>query len=252
MNESAPTASRTNDIPRSRRVDGRGKATMRRGLTSAATAIAAIPALAHATVVPPAGVSAYRLLFVTADGTSAGSANISTYNSFVNTEAALSAGLPSSSWSAIGSTAALDAVTNIDCGAPCNALPIYLPDGVEVAADSTALFGGTLLNPIAVDQYGDSIGYTKVWTGTDGGGIATAGAELGASSGTTYGLATATDSTAFDFFIDACNGSSGSCTPTSNYSMYAISQEIDVPEPVTGPAILLGGVIAMRVLRRRR
>lgn len=254
-------------------------------LSGAALAIMATPIVAHAQFTPPAGVTEYRLLFVSADafnydGTynadtpdgldgGAGSTSNSDYNNFANTEAAQNTSLPSATWTAIISTPSTSAVAAV-CGVTCDTtVPIYLVDGTEVATSLAALFNtGTtaLLNAPDEDQFGKA-NWTKVWTGSNADGSADTGNEAGAlSNNTTLGNSYASDSNFLtNGYPDYCNG----VTACSNYdpysdpqtsyfndynSIYAISDVITVPvpEPVMGSALLMGGIAVTRMFRRRR
>src|ERR1700744_4626362 len=90
------------------------------GASAALACLLGLPAIARADFVPPPGVTDYRLIFVTADGTSATSANIADYNSFATSEAALDPNLPSTTWTAVASTDLVDAVSNIACTPDCS------------------------------------------------------------------------------------------------------------------------------------
>jgi hypothetical protein len=93
-------------------------------MSAATAALVGVPSLAHAGFIPPAGVSDYRLLFVSYDVVQATSLNICDYDTFVTNEAAMNAALPSTTWSAIVSTApgangtpGVSAVDHVSCGA---------------------------------------------------------------------------------------------------------------------------------------
>jgi hypothetical protein len=142
-----------------------------------------------AVFVAPAGVTDYRLAFVTDDTTMAGTSSavnssISTYNAFVTADAANNPNLPTTTWSAIVSTATMSATANIFCGSHCNAsVPIYPVDGTTlVATSATALFAGTILNAIDKDENGIGTSASYVWTGSNADGTAASGNELGLSA----------------------------------------------------------------------
>jgi hypothetical protein len=224
-------------------------------ISAATAALIGAPGLAMAgtTFTPPAGVSEYRLLFVTADQTAASSTDISTYNGFVTSEATQNPALPTTTWTAIASTTSVNAVTNVDCGASCDAnVPIYLVDGTTLVATSTAaFFGATILNAPSEDQSGNP-SYAYAWTGSNSDGTATTTYEMGGSQGTQVGETQSTGTTVLSSFFDAFNGVHRS--PSDQYSLYALSGaiEVTVPEPATGSALLVGGLIITRVFRRRR
>ena len=111
----------------------------------------------RADMILPAGLapgSQYEIAFVTSDGTTATSPDITDYNNFVTREAnqdAILAGL-GVTWHAIAST---DAVT-ANLNAPSSGtIPIYNTAGLLVADASSPLYSGQLLNPIDFDQYGN-------------------------------------------------------------------------------------------------
>lgn len=227
-----------------------------RGACAALTLLLGLPAAARADFIPPAGVTEYRLIFVTADQTDATSSNIADYNSFATSEAALNADLPSTTWTAVASTDAVSAVSNIACTPDCSNIPIFLVDGTtEVATSSTALFNAasaSLLNGIGEDQYGNSVsGY--VWTGSFSDGtqnIQTIGQEtydstLGNGGPVEYGLAGYNDGNAID---------GGSYSADSPEPIYAISGVIStVPEPMTASLLGFAGIVTgLAKFRRRR
>ena len=222
-------------------------------LISAATlALLSAPGLALAGgFLPPAGVTAYRLAFITSDVMSATSTLIGDYNTFATNEALASTlGLPSTAWHAIVSTATVSALQNIGCGASCGAaLPIYLVNRTTLVGTSiTDLFGGTEPNTIRLDQNGVSFG-SYVWTGsTAAGGIKT-GFEVGAVSGNVeVGASFASTAIMFDTTLAGPN-SGPSLQP---FPIFAISSQIDVPEPATGAALLAAGLMITRVFRPKR
>ncbi len=189
-----------------------------------------------AEVIPPIGLalgSPYQLIFVTADSTMALSSDISTYNAFVTAEAALNPSLPHGvTWDAVVSTAAVNAFAN----APSLGLPIYNTAGQEVASAAMGLYSGSILNPVAYDQYGTHVVETNrgdpsgdyfVWTGSYAGGQA--GYPLGSTNGNTgeyFGNAPYTDGTWI---------TSGYWSPAVLGAMpvYALSSAIFVPEPAS-------------------
>ncbi|MGA2269602.1 MAG: PEP-CTERM sorting domain-containing protein [Bryobacteraceae bacterium] len=204
---------------------------------------------ANIITVPP-GLSpgeTYRLVFVTADTTTATSTNIADYNDFVTSEANDVAALAAlrATWMVIGSTESVSAVTNIG---PSSA-GIYTLDGAEVATSTAALFSTIttpLLSPIDITQYGSPIMYEVfAWTGAKYDGthftdlaLGDPTAEIGCIQDTSIG------------YLD--------CFPNNpqnwQFPQYAISSELTVggatPEPGTIALTALGG--AMLFLARRR
>jgi hypothetical protein len=212
-----------------------------------ATAVAGMPMVAMAGSFTPPTSGPYRLAFVTSDTTVATSTDISTYNSFVTSEAAFNSALPITSWTAIASTASTDALSNTSCNiAGCASDPIYLVDGTELATTLANFFADNLLstNAIAVDETGAAYGGGYVWTGSNSDGTGAAGATLG---------------TSYPEFGDpyADNGLSNAdlFSSSTDYSLYAISapigSSINVPEPASA-AILLTGVVALAASGNRR
>jgi hypothetical protein len=150
--------------------------------TSVALALLAIGWLAtltesHATVVP-GGLSIgdpYYLAFVTENNHPAGSSSISTYNAFVQSEAALNPSLTGTSsgvtYNAIASTFGTNVKTNMGL---TPGVPVYLLDGATVVStvDGIGWLGSSLNSAINITQYGTApvatpIAYPYVWTGTD-------------------------------------------------------------------------------------
>jgi hypothetical protein len=224
---------------------------------------AAMPGIAQAAFIPPAGVTEYRLIFVTADGIAPTSSDIATYNSFATSEAQQNSALPSTIWTAVASVYGTDAISNVACTPACTNIPIFLVDGTEVAASSTALFNAatvSLLNGIGEDQFGatgangQSYAGGYVWTGSFSDGT---GATLNDGYGNTfdeqlgngsaeYGTIGATDGTAIDAGIFNTQGS---------FPIYAISGVINTPEPMTASLLGFGGImtaLAGRFRRRRK
>jgi hypothetical protein len=156
-----------------------------------------------AIVIPPPGLNPgdqYRLVFVTSGTRDATSTNIADYNAFVNAQAAgvVSAGFPTSGWTAIASTESVDARTNTGT-ASGGGVPIYRVDGVRVADDYTDLWnGGNLLADLSVTQQGNFLpgppcssgpfSLCLVWTGTSQ--IGDASVPLGGNTGSPLGSGT--------------------------------------------------------------
>jgi hypothetical protein len=177
----------------------------------------------------------FRIVFVTHGTTDATSTNIADYNTFVNNDATAEAGGGTVSYngtaltfSAIASTATVNAITNIgQTGAP-----EYLSTGLIVATNDTmsGLWSGGILNPITFDLLGGvSPNYLFVWTGTDLYGAAdptpgVPGPTLG-TRGPEGGLSTS----ASNLWVDA-----GTVLYYDEALLYGISQQLTVPG---GPAV---------------
>ena len=184
-------------------------------------------------------------MFASADSRNAVSGIVGDYNSFVTSEAALNSALPATSWHALISTTSVNAVSNVSCGATCDAnVPIYLPDGTKVANSLNALFAGPFSHAPNEDQNGAGrSGF--VFTGSHGDGTMDAGLQAGSGSGVTeVGDTSYSDSSAISVTQDGS---------TNNHGIYGLSAEIvtATPEPATGAALLTGGLIVTRVFRRR-
>ncbi|HEY4175147.1 MAG TPA: PEP-CTERM sorting domain-containing protein [Rhodopila sp.] len=233
------------------------------GASAALACLLGLPAIARADFVPPPGVTDYRLIFVTADGTSATSANIADYNSFATSEAALNPDLPSTTWTAVVSTDQVDAVSNIACTPDCSNIPIFLVDGTEVAPSSTALFNAATVSllhgGIDEDQNGNGTG-GYVWTGSFSDGTAniqtfgqdTFDSTMGNGGPVEVGFSGNTDGTAIaggPFFVG------DSPDDLTEEPIYAISGVISTPEPETISLLAFGGImtgLAARFRRRRK
>lgn len=190
----------------------------------------------------PAG-SQYQIVFVTADGVTATSANIADYNKFAAEQAAQSEDLPKATWNAVVSTTNTQAKNN----APSAKLPVYNTAGQKLADGDDGLYVFDLAKAIGYDQFGKAKD-TKVWTGSDAMGEAVGNHELGAKTKAfEYGLSTSADSE----WMSAGNAGG---TPGYPYNLplpiYVLSSTITVPvpEPRTIVLLLVGG--ALILLRR--
>lgn len=190
-------------------------------------------ALASPAFVVSAGVTDYRLAFITEQMTQRPeqprrrrrTSQPTTCLPLSNTS------MPATTWKAIVGIATMRAANNISCGATRDAnLPIFLVDGTEVATSTLNLFGGSVG------------GY--VWTSSTSNGTAASGTELGSWESTTGWNVTPSLMLSFARFDD-----------TEPLPIYAISGELPaVPEPATLSLLAFGGMaIALaRKLRRRR
>ena len=121
----------------------------------------------------------YRLVFVTSGTTTAESADITTYNAFVQGEAAASTTFPdlgNGTWNVVGSTVAVNARVNTgtDSG---TGVPVILMDGTTMIAENNAdLWDG--ISGVSFDENGSTVGQVSVFTGSNGDGTS-----LGTSGG---------------------------------------------------------------------
>jgi len=189
-----------------------------------------VHAYASTILTTPAGLapgSEFRFVFVT-DGTMpAVSTSISTYNTFVNNQAAGYSynGLSlDNTWSVIGSTSTESAISNIGT----YNVPVYLSNGTLVSPSDgiSGLFSGSLDYRIDTDLSGDTLP-SGVWTGTADNGNGLPGFTLG-SYGVVYGEA----SHANNAWVRA-----GIASPAGSASLpfYGISAELTVPGVATTP-----------------
>jgi len=209
-----------------------------------------------APITQPTGLSfgaSYRLVFVTSGTTTATSTDIATYNTFVSNAANAVSELAalSTTWSAIGSTATVDARDNTNTNPSSAGVPIYLLDGSSlVAASNTDFWDGTISSAIDLDENGNTFsGSSRVWAGTNANGTKSPSRVLGDVSGQTRrGLKTATNDDWIMFANDLSIG---------QLSLYAISDVITISEdsPIPEPGMMLifgAGLIGLVAIRRRR
>ena len=236
-------------------------------MLAVAVGVAATPVAAWASVfTAPSGLapgSSYRLMFLTADQTAGSSNDITTYNSFVNTEAQQNSLLPQNGWTAIVSTPTNNAIDNTDGGSTSSAAytsdPVFMVNGSEVTTSLSDFFASAafsaannfssslIINPLTLDQNGSSAGGGYIWSGSNPDGSTATGNEMGSNAPATWG-----------FYPD---GSPYSAFPaptgnTSLLSVIAISAPIEVgtpvPEPASGPLFATGAaMLAAFGLRRR-
>jgi len=183
---------------------------------------------ANALIVPPDlnPGDQYRLLFVTTN-TDATSTDIADYNAFVTAQANSDGDLSAlgTSWTAIASTATVDALDNTGTGAG-GGVPIYSTGGALLFVDHTDLWdGGGPLSSLTAASGKLVATKSGTWTGTASDGTAASG----------LGTATPTFGTGATFF-DA-----GTASQTNLKPLYAISGVLTiVPEPGTLSLVALG------------
>jgi len=211
---------------------------------------------AQADLTAPMGLSpgaAFRFVFVTDGTTTATSSDISTYNTFVNNQAAGATYNGSViTWYAIASTSTVNAIDNV---VGPNVAPVYLPDGtlVTTSTTSTGLWSGTLSHAINEDLNGTMVASTAiVFTGTGQSGTAASPNPFGSIQGVTQAGFTSSTGTSWT------NGQPQDASQP--LPLYGISQiliatpTVAVPEPSTlwmaASGICAG--VAFRWNRRRR
>jgi len=217
-----------------------------------------VPARADLIVATPSGLNPgdqFRIVFLTVGTTQATSSDISFYNTFVTNDAINQAGgvgnnvvygSTTLTWTAIASTNAVSAISNIGSFG----VPVYLASGTRITPSDTAtgLWSGSLLAPINEFLTAPFFFDTSVWTGTLPNGTGAGSFTLGSGSefGSTPGLSNKSNSEWVETGATPSNFSS---------NMYGISQVLTaVPEPSTSAmalaAVVYGGFSMWR--RRKR
>ena len=131
----------------------------------------------------------YRLVFITSQTTDAQSADIATYNAFVQGVAAASSTYPdlgNGQWKVMASTVAVDARDNTGTnpGTDGTGVAMFLTDGFRKVADDNAdLWNGNIDNAIDIDENGQSFVIPNLFTG----GVFTGSFADGTSVGDTGG-----------------------------------------------------------------
>jgi hypothetical protein len=188
----------------------------------------------------------FRFVFNTAGRTTATSTDITTYDTFVNTQAAgATYNGVTVNWLAIGSTSSVNAIDHIGQ----TNTPVYLVDGTEVATSTTTsgLWSGfPIMHPINEDITGAPTPAIGAWTGTYfDGTVATD------SQGITYPLGNmgpplppqVVVGLSYDTRFWVLIGTSPS---SMNFPMYAISGVLTaVPEPSSVLLLCMGGVMVV-------
>lgn len=173
----------------------------------------------------------YRLAFLTSGFRDATSANINDYNTFVSTAANSVVPLNSlgTSWSAIASTASVDARTNTgtDTGV---GVPIFDLHGNKVADNYADLWDGTIDSPIRFTELDQTLD-AFVWTGSNSDGTAAAGFTLGISPSTAVHFGRSTGLGGVWMF-------NGNNPKTTNERIYGMSGILSAPAAVPEPSMI--------------
>jgi len=226
-------------------------------LTLAVCVASCVPARADLVIGTPSGLSPgdqFRVVFLTVGTTQANSGEIGYYNTFVNDDAVNQAGGTGNNvvygstvltWTAIASTNAVSAITNIGSFG----VPVYTASGTLITPSDTAagLWSGSLLAPINQFLTSPFFFNTGVWTGTLQSGTAAGSFTLGSGSG--FG--------SIPGFSNKTNAEwveTGATPSGFTNNMYGISQVLTaVPEPATLVTVLAGVVSgSFSMLRRRK
>lgn len=159
--------------------------------------------------------SSFRFIFLTSGTTTATSADISDYNTFVQTQASGATYQGSTiNWNAIGSTTTVNARDNV--GGYGTSVPIYLVTGIRIASNLTTgsggLWSGTISSAanVGIDGLTISSNPTLAWTGSYSNGLKydEVGNELTlASPNTVQGSISSTNSTWLASSINSNNNS---------------------------------------------
>jgi hypothetical protein len=112
----------------------------------------------------------YRLVFLTSTTTTATSADITTYNDFVQGVAAASTTFPdlgNSIWKIVGSTTTVDARDNTGTNPGVETgVPIFLMDGATAIALNNADLWNGISNAVSLDENGLAFSDNRTFTGT--------------------------------------------------------------------------------------
>ena len=179
-------------------------------------------AVEAAIVTVPTGLSPgakYRLVFVTSTKRDATSSNIADYNAFVTSTAEAVPALLAlgTTWTAIGSTATVDARDNTGTNPSGLGVPVYILNGSKVANDNADLWDGSIQDTVRITEL-DGLWRDWVWTGSTSAGTAHSTSPLG---------------------HDPCAaGDSGSSVgPIISRPIYALSGVVTVPQ--TGTVVVV-------------
>ena len=215
-----------------------------------------IEARADLIIATPAGLSPgdqFRIVFLTVGTTEATSSDIGHYNTFVNNDAISQAGGSGNNavygstvltWTAIASTSAVSAISNIGSFG----VPVYLASGTLVTPSDTVagLWSGSLQAPINEFLTNPVFFNTSVWTGTLPNGTGAGSFTLG--SGSEFGSTPGSSNKVNAEWVET-----GAVPSNVRNNMYGISQVLTaVPEPSTYAMALAGIAFSGFSMRRRR
>jgi hypothetical protein len=204
---------------------------MRRTWVVACLAACTVSTSAQAVLSVPPGVApgeSYQLAFVTSVGTHATSSDINFYNALVQAAADAAGVGGGTTWSAIASTAAVDANAN----APVST-KVFNLHGELLATGYSDYWDGTHAVGAGIDYNEYGIGKnTNVWTGSHTDGTRAGNNVLGQPTAV-WGEST---------FSSGGWINHGTQSTAVSYSLYALSQPLTapVPEPHSWAMLLLG------------
>ena len=215
----------------------------------AITTIAAGTVAAEPMIVTPAGLAPgeqFRVVFVTDRVTNATSTDLSTYDSFVTTDAnGATYNGTTMTWKAIISNSTTNARDHIGLLSD-STIPVFRVDGTQVSTGN--LWSSSLIAPINKGISGNII-ETSVWAGTNEDGSRKDGYTLG-YGGVTLGHTLFTTGRWID------NHPVSGIPFHQNYWMYGISEILTVPAAVPEPSTVmlagLGGLAAWAYSCKRK
>ena len=211
----------------------------------------------------PTGLAAgdtFRFIFLTQGTITGTSADISTYDTFLNSQAGGAQYQGATiSWSAIISTSTIDARDHV--GGYGTDVPVFRIDGTRIANSLTTDSAGNglwTMSILASPSFGIDgaavTGSTQVWTGSNSNGTKNSFNPVGASefiyNGTTYAGTSNYGSTFYtnSFWLYETNASN-----TSSLRVYGMSEQLTViPEPSTSAlaALFVVGTVFKRSRRQ--
>ena len=204
----------------------------------------------------PTGLNAgdhFRFVFVTATTTTATSTDISTYDTFVNTDAnSATYNGTLITWKAIGSTSSVSAINHIGV----TGYAVYDVNGNQIATDDTTsgLWSGSILQNINthIDGSTNDDGGARAWTGTTTSGDQKTDHTLG-DAAPQVGRLSKDDNRWIDYIADGAYPDN-----TNTYYVYGISGDLvvpgatTVPEPSTAMLAGLGSLVGLAYSMARK